>query len=173
MTFTTPTFLIFLVVVGASTWCLSRRWQNHLLVVASLVFYGWWDAPGSPFCCCSPHCRILGRARTPIQRRRSVARADGQLGLVKLRQVPPRPEGGRQLARSLASPLTPRDCGPQPAPATPNQVAPPRHRSRMSLDQRLRRRRVVRRSSIVADAGTPLCVNVIASPAVSGSSTRP
>jgi D-alanyl-lipoteichoic acid acyltransferase DltB (MBOAT superfamily) len=43
MTFTTPTFLIFLVVVWTLYWSLSRRWQNRLLVVASLVFYGWWD----------------------------------------------------------------------------------------------------------------------------------
>jgi D-alanyl-lipoteichoic acid acyltransferase DltB (MBOAT superfamily) len=43
MTFTTPTFLIFLVVVWVLYWSLSRRWQNRLLVVASLVFYGWWD----------------------------------------------------------------------------------------------------------------------------------
>jgi alginate O-acetyltransferase complex protein AlgI len=44
MTFTTPTFLIFLVVVWSLYWFLSRHWQNRLLVVASLVFYGWWDA---------------------------------------------------------------------------------------------------------------------------------
>src|SRR5437870_2089268 len=44
MTFTTLTFLIFFVVVFALYWTLrNRRAQNLLLVIASYVFYGWWD----------------------------------------------------------------------------------------------------------------------------------
>lgn len=44
MTFTTPTFLLFLVVVFTVYWMTPRRGlQNVLLVAASYVFYGWWD----------------------------------------------------------------------------------------------------------------------------------
>jgi len=46
MSFTSLQFLFFLPVVFAIYWTLQRhlRWQNLLLVVASYVFYGWWDA---------------------------------------------------------------------------------------------------------------------------------
>ena len=44
MTFTTLTFLVFLVVVLALYWGVRRRRaQNVVLLVASYVFYGWWD----------------------------------------------------------------------------------------------------------------------------------
>ena len=44
MTFTTLTFLIFFLVVFALYWSLrNRRAQNVLLVIASYIFYGWWD----------------------------------------------------------------------------------------------------------------------------------
>lgn len=45
MLFTSAEFLIFLPVVFGLYWLLSRRlqWQNALIVVASYVFYGWWD----------------------------------------------------------------------------------------------------------------------------------
>ncbi|MGH7786480.1 MAG: MBOAT family O-acyltransferase [Candidatus Binatia bacterium] len=44
MTFTTITFLIFLTIVFSVYWSLrSPRSQNALLIVASYVFYGWWD----------------------------------------------------------------------------------------------------------------------------------
>jgi alginate O-acetyltransferase complex protein AlgI len=44
MTFTTFTFLAFLVVTFTCYWLLpSRRAQNALLLVAGYVFYGWWD----------------------------------------------------------------------------------------------------------------------------------
>jgi D-alanyl-lipoteichoic acid acyltransferase DltB (MBOAT superfamily) len=43
VTFTTPTFLVFLAVVYAAYWRLGLRNQNRLLLAASLVFYGWWD----------------------------------------------------------------------------------------------------------------------------------
>lgn len=45
MLFTSAEFLIFLPVVFGLYWLLSRRlqWQNVLIVVASYVFYGWWD----------------------------------------------------------------------------------------------------------------------------------
>jgi len=44
MTFTTLTFLLFLIVVFTSYWALRRRRpQNVLLVVCSYAFYAWWD----------------------------------------------------------------------------------------------------------------------------------
>jgi D-alanyl-lipoteichoic acid acyltransferase DltB (MBOAT superfamily) len=43
VTFTTPTFLVFLVLVYLPYWRLGLRAQNLLLLAASLVFYGWWD----------------------------------------------------------------------------------------------------------------------------------
>ena len=45
MSFTSLQFLFFLPAVFVLYWALhrSQRWQNHLLVVASYVFYGWWD----------------------------------------------------------------------------------------------------------------------------------
>jgi D-alanyl-lipoteichoic acid acyltransferase DltB (MBOAT superfamily) len=44
MTFTTFTFLVFTAVTFAAYWTLrTRRVQNALLLVASYVFYGWWD----------------------------------------------------------------------------------------------------------------------------------
>jgi D-alanyl-lipoteichoic acid acyltransferase DltB (MBOAT superfamily) len=43
MTFTTPAFLCFLVVVFFSYWSLPRKGQNWLILAASLFFYGWWD----------------------------------------------------------------------------------------------------------------------------------
>lgn len=43
MIFNSLPFLIFLVIVYAAYWSLGRRNQNLLLLVASYVFYGWWD----------------------------------------------------------------------------------------------------------------------------------
>ena len=45
MTFVSLTFLIFLPIVFAFYWMFngSLRWQNLFLVIASYVFYGWWD----------------------------------------------------------------------------------------------------------------------------------
>ncbi|KIG12881.1 putative poly(beta-D-mannuronate) O-acetylase [Enhygromyxa salina] len=44
MTFTTLTFLLFLAVVFAGYWSVRGRvGQNWVLLVASYVFYGWWD----------------------------------------------------------------------------------------------------------------------------------
>ena len=45
MLFTSAEFLIFLPIVFALYWALARqlKWQNTLIVVASYVFYGWWD----------------------------------------------------------------------------------------------------------------------------------
>jgi alginate O-acetyltransferase complex protein AlgI len=44
MLFTTPTFLIFLVVVFGLYWAVPHRlWQNGVILGASLVFYGSWD----------------------------------------------------------------------------------------------------------------------------------
>jgi len=41
MIFHSLTYLIFLPLVLSAYWCLSRRWQNLLLVGASYIFYGW------------------------------------------------------------------------------------------------------------------------------------
>ena len=44
MTFTTLTFVLFLAAVFALYWIVAeRRRQNVVLLVASYVFYGWWD----------------------------------------------------------------------------------------------------------------------------------
>ena len=45
MIFSSLEFMVFLPVVFALYWVLRRqvRWQNLLVVVASYVFYGWWD----------------------------------------------------------------------------------------------------------------------------------
>ena len=45
MTFTSYTFGIFFAIVMAVYWLLHRRtaWQNLILLIASYVFYGYWD----------------------------------------------------------------------------------------------------------------------------------
>lgn len=43
MIFNSFEFFVFLAVVVAAYWSLRRRGQNLLLLVASYVFYGWWD----------------------------------------------------------------------------------------------------------------------------------
>ncbi len=43
MNFATVEFGIFFAVVLALYFILSHRWQNRMLLVASYVFYGWWD----------------------------------------------------------------------------------------------------------------------------------
>lgn len=45
MSFDSITFFLFLSIVFAAYWTLhgKTRWQNILLLVASYVFYGWWD----------------------------------------------------------------------------------------------------------------------------------
>ena len=45
MMFNTPPFLAFVILVFAGYWLLgrARKWQNLLLLVASYVFYGWWN----------------------------------------------------------------------------------------------------------------------------------
>ena len=56
MLFNSFEFMVFLPVVFAGYWLVQRhvRLQNLLVVIASYVFYGWWDArfltaPGFPF----------------------------------------------------------------------------------------------------------------------------
>jgi D-alanyl-lipoteichoic acid acyltransferase DltB (MBOAT superfamily) len=42
MSFTTPAFLIFFIIIFAAYWLVRRRaWQNMLLLAASYVFYAW------------------------------------------------------------------------------------------------------------------------------------
>jgi D-alanyl-lipoteichoic acid acyltransferase DltB (MBOAT superfamily) len=41
--FDTPIYIIFLTLVVITYWRLGWRPQNHLLLLASYVFYGWWD----------------------------------------------------------------------------------------------------------------------------------
>ena len=46
MLFNTGTFAIFFIIVFISYWLFlknSVKWQNLFLLVASYVFYGWWD----------------------------------------------------------------------------------------------------------------------------------
>src|SRR5271165_1448978 len=43
MLFTTPTFLVFILIVLPLYFLLPHRWQNVMLLAASYVFYGWWD----------------------------------------------------------------------------------------------------------------------------------
>lgn len=43
MLFNSIEFLVFLPIVFALYWALKRRGQNILLLIASYVFYGWWD----------------------------------------------------------------------------------------------------------------------------------
>src|SRR4051794_34830796 len=43
MLFDTSIFFFFLVVVVLWYWCLGFRNQNRFLLVASYLFYGWWD----------------------------------------------------------------------------------------------------------------------------------
>ncbi|HEY3860397.1 MAG TPA: MBOAT family O-acyltransferase [Verrucomicrobiae bacterium] len=43
MTFNSLAFLVFLLIVFSLYWLCERRVQNLLLLVASYVFYGWWD----------------------------------------------------------------------------------------------------------------------------------
>jgi alginate O-acetyltransferase complex protein AlgI len=43
MSFTTPTFFVFLVIVYSLYWQFGRKGQNRVILAASLVFYGWWD----------------------------------------------------------------------------------------------------------------------------------
>jgi len=41
--FTSLAFLVFFPIVFALYWPLNRDWQNRLIVISGLVFYGWWD----------------------------------------------------------------------------------------------------------------------------------
>ena len=43
MFFDTPIYIVFLTGVVLAYWRLRWRQQNVLLLVASYVFYGWWD----------------------------------------------------------------------------------------------------------------------------------
>ena len=48
MLFNSLEFLLFLPLVFSLYWLMNRRihlrWQNLFLLLASYVFYGWWDA---------------------------------------------------------------------------------------------------------------------------------
>ncbi|MGB2682235.1 MAG: MBOAT family O-acyltransferase [Candidatus Competibacter sp.] len=43
MYFDSTTYFIFLFFVTGIYWCLSLKWQNRFLLIASYFFYGWWD----------------------------------------------------------------------------------------------------------------------------------
>src|ERR1700735_4124506 len=43
MFFDTPVYGVFLTLVVLAYWQLGRKGQNVLLLIASYVFYGWWD----------------------------------------------------------------------------------------------------------------------------------
>ncbi|MGI9015564.1 MAG: MBOAT family O-acyltransferase [Euzebya sp.] len=44
MTFNSIEFVLLLVLVLSLHWTVPRRWRNPVILVASYVFYGWWDA---------------------------------------------------------------------------------------------------------------------------------
>jgi alginate O-acetyltransferase complex protein AlgI len=43
LVFTSLSFLVFYVIVFALYWPLTKDWQNRLIVISGLIFYGWWD----------------------------------------------------------------------------------------------------------------------------------
>ena len=43
MFFDTPVYLVFLALITIVYWRLGWRSQNKFLLVASYIFYGWWD----------------------------------------------------------------------------------------------------------------------------------
>src|SRR6185295_18709728 len=43
MFFDTPIYILFLTLVVVVYWCLPRKPQNVLLLIASYFFYAWWD----------------------------------------------------------------------------------------------------------------------------------
>ena len=43
MVFNTPEFFVFFAIVLGLYYVLNHRWQNVLLLIASYIFYGWWD----------------------------------------------------------------------------------------------------------------------------------
>lgn len=43
MIFNSITFFVFLTIVVTLYYHLAHRWQNRMLLVASYIFYGWWD----------------------------------------------------------------------------------------------------------------------------------
>ena len=72
MIFHSLTYIVFFLIVLATYWSLSLRWQNLFLLVASYVFYGWqhpwfllplWASTVVDWAC------ALGMARWPHQRR--------------------------------------------------------------------------------------------------------
>ena len=74
MFFDTPAFGFFLVLVVFLYWRLDRKGQNVLLLVASYIFYGWWDirflglifaSTVVDFFCA----RFVGRSADPKKRR--------------------------------------------------------------------------------------------------------
>ena len=44
MSFISLAYAVFLPIVLLGYYCLNRRAQNLWLLVASYIFYGWWDA---------------------------------------------------------------------------------------------------------------------------------
>ena len=43
MLFNSLTYFVFFSIVLVSYYLLPHRWQNRMLLVASYIFYGWWD----------------------------------------------------------------------------------------------------------------------------------
>jgi D-alanyl-lipoteichoic acid acyltransferase DltB (MBOAT superfamily) len=43
LVFTSLAFLVFYLIVFALYWPLPKDWQNRLIVISGLIFYGWWD----------------------------------------------------------------------------------------------------------------------------------
>lgn len=80
MTFTTLTFGLFLVLVFALHWCArGRLGQNSVILVASYLFYGWWDLR---FCAL-----LLGSSLLDYVIARAIARSQPQPALARPRRV--------------------------------------------------------------------------------------
>src|SRR3954451_11030020 len=78
MFFDTPIYVVFLTIVVFAYWRLQWRQQNLMLLIASYVFYGWWDprflvlialSTGVDFYCA----RAIARSTAPDRRRALLA----------------------------------------------------------------------------------------------------
>jgi D-alanyl-lipoteichoic acid acyltransferase DltB (MBOAT superfamily) len=87
MTFVQPEFLVFFVLLFTAYWAVGRRvWQNLLLTLASMVFYGWvhpWFLYLLGFSAVLDYSTALGMVRWPRFRRGFLAASlAGNLGLL-------------------------------------------------------------------------------------------
>jgi D-alanyl-lipoteichoic acid acyltransferase DltB (MBOAT superfamily) len=74
MLFNSVQYAVFFAIVLTAFWALPQRWKRHLLLVASYVFYGWWDwklLALLAFTTASTYVggRVLARPQARLQRR--------------------------------------------------------------------------------------------------------